>query len=299
MIELLVPFYGPREQLFDLVHSVLAQTSPHWRLLVVDDAWPGDPVAPGLMALGDERIRYRRNPDNLGVNGNFQRCLDLAEEERVVFLGGDDLLLPSYVGRLKTMDALFPHASVIQPGVEVIGDDGTVVRPLADLVKRRLAPRVDEPTELGGEPLLASLLRGNWAYFPSLCWRREQIARIGFDSSYDMVMDLALLMQVLRDGGSLVVDPQVTFRYRRHDASYSALRALDGNRFADERGFFAREARALRAAGLTHAERSARLHLTSRLHALSLVAAAVRARRWDTLGSLLGHALGRTSREAA
>jgi hypothetical protein len=140
---------------------------------------------------------------------------------------------------------------------------------LADLVKRRLAPHVDEPTELGGEPLMASLLRGNWAYFPSLCWRREQIASIGFDPSYDMVMDLALLMQVLRDGGSLVVDPQVTFRYRRHDASYSALRALDGDRFADERGFFAREATTLRAAGLTRAERSARLHLTSRLHALS------------------------------
>jgi hypothetical protein len=116
VIELLVPFYGPGEQLFDLVHSVLAQTSPRWRLIVVDDAWPGDPVAPGLMALGNDRIRYRRNPDNLGVNGNFQRCLDLAEEERVVFLGGDDLLLPSYVGRLETMHALFPDASVIQPG---------------------------------------------------------------------------------------------------------------------------------------------------------------------------------------
>ena len=299
MIELLVPFYGPPERLFDLVRSVLAQTSPRWRLLVVDDAWPGESIAPGLEALDDDRIRYHRNRDNLGVNGNFQRCLDLAEEELVVFLGGDDLLLTSYVERLETMDALFPDASVIQPGVEVIGDDGSVVRPLADLVKRRLAPRLGQPTELGGERLLASLLRGNWAYFPSLCWRREQIAQIGFDSSYDMVMDLALLMRVLRDGGSLVVDPQVTFRYRRHDASYSALRALDGDRFADERDFFAREATALRAAGLTHAERSARLHLTSRLHALTLVVPAARARRWDTLGSLLSHALSRTSRDVA
>ncbi len=295
MIELLVPFYGPPDKFFDLVRSVLAQTSPRWRLLVVDDAWPGDPVAPELTALDDDRIRYVRNRHNLGINGNFQRCLDLAEEDHVVFLGGDDLLLASYVERLEAMIARFPTASVIQPGVEVIDDAGTVVNPLADRVKRLLAPRVDDPTQLTGEPLLTSLLRGNWAYFPSLCWRREQIARIGFDSSYDMVMDLALLMQVLQNGGSLLVDPVVTFRYRRHGASYSTLRALDAGRFADERGFFAREAGALRAAGLKHAERSARLHLTSRLHALSLVAPAVRGGKWGTLGQLLAHVFGRTS----
>lgn len=296
VIDLVVPFYGPPQQLYDLVRSALAQTSPHWRLLVVDDAWPGEPVEPWLAATADPRVRYVRNAENLGVNANFQRCLDLAEADRVVFLGGDDLLLPRYVERLQWLLETFPAASVIQPGVEVIDEEGAVVTPLADRVKKRLAPRLRQPAELSGEPLLTSLLRGNWAYFPSICWPREQVAAIGFDASYDMVMDLALLMQVLREGGSLVVDPEVTFRYRRHQASYSAIRALDGDRFSDESRFFAREAHALHDAGMPRAERAARLHLTSRLHALSLSSTAVRSGRWDLLGPLLGHTFAWTSR---
>jgi len=38
-------------------------------------------------------------------------------------------------------------------------------------VKRRVyAPRVHGAKLFGGEELAVSLLRGNWMYFPAICW---------------------------------------------------------------------------------------------------------------------------------
>ena len=40
----------------------------------------------------DERVRYRTNPVNLGMVGNWNRCLSEATGEYVKFVFGDDLL---------------------------------------------------------------------------------------------------------------------------------------------------------------------------------------------------------------
>ena len=75
------------------------------------------------------------------------------------------------------------------------------------------------PDHLSGESLARSLLRGNWTYFPALCWRTSVVQGIGFRSGLNVVQDLALLLDVSLQGGALLLDPEVTFAYRRHAAS--------------------------------------------------------------------------------
>ena len=93
---------------------------------------------------------------------------------------------------------------------------------------------------LSGGELTASLLRGNWLYFPALAFRREPAQRIGFRPGLDVVQDLALVLDLVADGGSLLVVDTVCFSYRRHRASDSSGRALDGTRF-DEQGSYFRQ----------------------------------------------------------
>ena len=69
----------------------------------------------------------------------------------------------------------------------------------------------------------------------------------------------------------MIYDPTLAFLYRRHSASDSSVRALDGRRFDEEARFFGGEADAFAARGWKSAERAARLHVTSRLNALSLL----------------------------
>lgn len=290
-LQIFVPFYGDPALLRRTVDSVLAQTDPGWTLTVVDDGYPDPSVAKYFGAMEDPRVRYLRNPTNLGANGNYRRCLEVADEDWLVLLGADDELLPHYVGTVRAAAAAHPAAAVIQPGVQVIDADGAVVTPLLDRVKRRLRPRGN--TVLAGPTLAASLLRGNWLYFPSLAFRREPAQRTGFRPGLDVVQDLALVIDLIAAGGSLVVVDEVCFSYRRHRASDSSERALAGSRFVEERRYFREAADQLEALGWRRTARIGRRHLLSRANALTVIPLALRARRWTGALTLARHVAGR------
>ena len=141
------------------------------------------------------------------------------------------------------------------------------------LALRAPAVRADR---LSGEELAVSLLRGNWLYFPSLCWRAGPLQRTGFREGLSVVQDLALVIDLVLDGESLLVLPTPAFRYRRHAGSVSSAHAADGRRFAEERAFFAATAERMAARGWNRAARAARHHLASRLNALVTLPFAVR-----------------------
>jgi glycosyltransferase involved in cell wall biosynthesis len=278
-VDVMLPHYGRLDLVQDTVRSVLAQDDPNWRLTVLDDtgASADAALADWCAGLDDERVQYRLNPRNLGINRNFQQCVDRVEHDLAVIIGNDDLMLPGYVGTVRRAHAAHPEAAIIQPGVEVVGADGAPARSLVDLGKRWVyAPRVTEPTVLSGQELAVSLLRGNWLYFPSICWRSEPLRRTGFREGVDVVQDLALVLDLVLDGESLLVEPTTCFRYRRHEASVSSAHAADGRRFAEERTFFLETADRMAARGWPRASRAARRHLSSRINALTRLPAAAR-----------------------
>jgi hypothetical protein len=101
------------------------------------------------------------------------------------------------------------------------------------------------------------------------------VQRIGFREGLDVVQDLALMLDICTSGGSMLVIDERAFRYRRHAGSDSSIRALDGRRFAEERRFFLAEAECFAKLGWAKAARVARLHLSSRLHALTVMGTAL------------------------
>ena len=142
---------------------------------------------------------------------------------------------------------------------------------------------------LRGEALAVSILRGDWLYFPSLAWRAETILGIGFREGYDVVQDMALVCDVAMQGGGLLYDPTAAFLYRRHSGSDSSWRALEGTRFGEERRFFLQMAAEMDQLGWGRAARVARLHISSRLHAGSLLPRAALARNWAGVRNLGRH----------
>ncbi len=299
VLDIMLPFYGDPGYLRLAVESVLGQDDPNWTLTVIDDRYPGTAHTEYLASLDDPRIRHLVNDENLGVSGNFQRAADLATSPFCVIFGGDDVMLPGYVGRMRSLIDAHPDADVIQPGVEVIDERGEVVTPLADRVKARYRPRGRAPHVLTGEELASSLLRGLWTYFPSIAWRTETLRRYGFTSRFEVALDAALFLDISLGGGVLVADDEVVFRYRRHRESVSSATAVDGTRFAEERAFFAEADRRCREHGWPRAARIARRHLSSRLNALSQLPRALAQRDGAGMRALLRHALARTTDASA
>lgn len=286
-VDIMLPFYGDPLLLRRAVESVAAQRRTDWRMTVVDDGYPDPSVAEWFAGLGEERIRYRRNPERLGAQANNRWCLDAVEHEFFVMMGADDLMLPGYLDRVLELHDRYPSAAVVQPGVEIIDGDDQVVRPLADRVKGRIRPG-SGVRELRGEELAASLLHGNWLYNPSLCWRSSTLKTITVPESTD-VFDLALPLDVVAAGGSILVDDQVCFRYRRHRTSDSGSAAIRGDRFLEEARFFRAAEATMREHGWPKAARAARLHFSSRLNAATQLPGALLRRDREALPLLTRH----------
>jgi glycosyltransferase involved in cell wall biosynthesis len=289
-LDVMLPYWGDPALLHATVESVRAQTDPNWLLTIVDDCYPDPSVAERYANEPDPRITYRRNETNVGITANYELCRDLATEELMMFLGSDDLLGPTFVETVLADHRRFPEAAIIQPGVRIVDGEGTEVRPLADRVKARIRPPADGATLLSGEDLAASLLTGNWLYWPSLVFRTDAVRRHEFRDGLPIVQDLALVIDMVAAGESLVLDPTPCFSYRRHDGSASALTLATGTRLADDRRYYADAVRQMESRGWPLAARAGRRRLTSRLHALSLVPGAARRRDVASLRGLARHA---------
>jgi hypothetical protein len=296
-LDFLIPYYGAPRYLHEAIAAIRALVDTDWRLTIVEDAYHGGAAVERSVAeLGDDRIRYLRNERNLGVNANVHRCIQLASRDHFVITGYDDRVLPNYGQVVAGLLDRHPGAALVQPPVEVVDEDGRQHRPLPDRIKALAGPggRSRCPTEvvLQGERAVASLLRGNWLYTPALCYRRDALQRAPFRPGIDAAHDLAFVVDVLLDGGTLVSGGDMCFAYRRHRRSHSSSFARSGVRFEQERRYFDDIRTELRSRGWTTAERSARRRLLSRLNAATQLPQALRHRSPATVRTLVAHALG-------
>lgn len=288
-VDVLFPYYGDVDLMKTAIRSVLSQTHTDFRLIVLDDGYPDESIPGWFASLDDARVSYQRNETNLGANGNYRKAVSLVENDLVVMMGADDFMLPNYLEWLVEKAEKYPQATIFQPGVVVIDENGAQVHGLVEQVKDRCRPGGHGPQLFSGEKLAVSLLRGNWLYFPSVAWRAEAITSINFREGLNVVQDLALVLDVTMGGGTLLLDDLVSFMYRRHSGSDSSWRALEGTRFEEERRFFLTMADEMQSLGWNHAAKIARQHISSRLYAATLIPKAALNRNIKGLKNLSRH----------
>ncbi|HEV2149874.1 MAG TPA: glycosyltransferase [Longimicrobiaceae bacterium] len=108
----MVPTFNCGVYLRDTLESVLAQDpGPEvMQIEVVDDCSTADDPAEAVRELGPDRIRFHRQPRNVGHVRNFQTCLLRARGRLVHLLHGDDAVLPGFYA---TMQRAFEEQPVI------------------------------------------------------------------------------------------------------------------------------------------------------------------------------------------
>lgn len=98
-VSVCVPMYNNSTTIERCLRSILDQDGVDFEIVVVDDDSSDDSaaVAATMIRIGDRLIRNR---SRLGLNGNHNKCLELARGRHVQFVHGDDWLLP---GALQTL----------------------------------------------------------------------------------------------------------------------------------------------------------------------------------------------------
>ncbi len=273
MITFAVPFYRGADYLERAVRSALAQTAD-WRLVVSDDSPDGSGAAV-VARVGDARVRYSRNAHTLGMAGNWNRCLELADTPLVTLLHADDELLPNYAAAMTAGAAAHPDAAALYCRARVVGPDGAPTFSLADRVKWLIAPRTAGPTRLAGPGGIAALLRGNFIMCPTVCYRTAALRGRRFDPRWRFVLDLDFFTRLLADGDAIVGLPDTAYAYRRHAGNATAEYTETLLRFEEEAALYdalAAEAR-LRGKGWEAVRRAGRGKRIVRLHLLYRAAA--------------------------
>lgn len=209
-VSVCIPTYRGSAHLAATIDSVLEQTHADFELLIIDDNSPDE--TPQVVArYTDNRIRYLRNPSNLGPEGNWNRCLDEARGKYFKLLPQDDTLFP---------DAIERQVGVLESDQEerialVFGS-----RKIINAQGKVMAAR-GYPGGRDGELDAGSLIRRCVLYGTNLIGepgsvllRRSLAEQIGaFDASVPYIIDLDYWTRLLAHGNAYyLLNPVSTFR---------------------------------------------------------------------------------------
>jgi len=97
-VSVCIPVYNGAAYIAEAITSVLSQTFDDLELIVADNC-STDETGEIVRQFQDPRVAYVRNPSNLGLVGNHNRCLELARGEYVNIWHHDDVMLPENLAR--------------------------------------------------------------------------------------------------------------------------------------------------------------------------------------------------------
>jgi glycosyltransferase involved in cell wall biosynthesis len=101
-----LPVYNGERFLEQALDSLLAQTYADFELIISDNAsTDGTEEICRIFAAKDRRVRYYRNPTNVGCNRNFNRVFRLSTADYFKWASADDLCKPEHLARcLEVLD---------------------------------------------------------------------------------------------------------------------------------------------------------------------------------------------------
>ncbi len=207
LISILVPLYNtPAGYMKQMLESVKYQTYSGWELVLADGSddahsYVGEYFT--AQAANDNRIKYRKLKENLGISGNTNECVADATGDYLALFDHDDILHPSL---------LFEYVLAInEKGADYLYCDETTFK----------GNNIDKMITMHFKPDFAiDNLRANNYICHFSCFKREllegtELFRTEFDGSQDHDMILRLTDRAR----NIVHVPKLLYYWRSHAGS--------------------------------------------------------------------------------
>lgn len=121
-ITVAIPSYNKSGQIRRAIESVLANAEDIDRIILIDNCSTDDTFT--IAEAYEPRIRCVRNERNLGMSGNFNRCIELCETEWLMIFHADDAMLPGAIKKYRSLIERHPTIGIVHAdSCTVIGDD--------------------------------------------------------------------------------------------------------------------------------------------------------------------------------
>ena len=202
----IMPAYNAGRFIEEAIRSVMEQTHQNWELLVIDDGSSDDTVQiVQRLCREDSRITLLQNERNMGVAHTRNRGLELCAGRYAALLDSDDVWHPQKLEKQLQL-ALKTGADVIYCSYGIMDEQGK--------------PRCEDFLVPEKTDFDRTLIQGYISCSTALL-SAKIVERYRFDSQY-YHEDLALWLQILKDGYEARGAGEVLAQYRVMDGSRAA-----------------------------------------------------------------------------
>jgi glycosyltransferase involved in cell wall biosynthesis len=200
-VSVLVPTYNYAHFLDETIQSALGQTYRDFELLIVDNCSDDDTAMVVAKYQHDQRVSFHRNEKNLGLVGNWNRCLELAKGEYIKFLCADDKFEPTILEKyVEIMDG--------DPGISLITCDKQA---FGSKTHETITPvQYRQP----GSKSVLDMLFNNYCWIgepTSVMFRRRDLSVGRFSEQYIQYVDWEFWIRLLSIGDCYVVPQKLAF----------------------------------------------------------------------------------------
>lgn len=202
---ILIPSY---KKIFfhEALASVINQTYLNWEIIVIDDCSPED-LKSVVDSIGDKRILYIRNKENIGARNvvdNWNKCLSYASGEYVLCMGDDDKLTSDCLNNCRNYIAKNTNISVFHLQTLLINEESEIV----DVQEGR-------PAWESVYSATFNKLKGRLQYIGDWLFKTDSLKKCGgfYNLPYAWYSDDITPIIVGRDYGIINI-PEFGFQYR-------------------------------------------------------------------------------------
>ncbi|WP_283231345.1 glycosyltransferase [Fusibacillus kribbianus] len=216
LVSVCIPAYNSAVYIKRTMESVLNQKYKNIELVVVDDCSKDDTVKI-VESMDDPRIRLVKNEKNLGMTGNWNKCLAEAKGEYIKLICADDILYEESIE--KELKALLAHPEVtlVMSDTSLIDENGKRTGcfkryPRSGILDgRKVAKRALIFKSFFGAPCNTMFPRSSY----------EQVG--GFDPEFPYILDFDMWLRMACLGKIYVIHEELNGFRVRNDSNTGNL----------------------------------------------------------------------------
>lgn len=227
LISVCIPTYNNRDVIQKTLQSIINQTYKNIEIVIVDDC-SLDETVDIIRSIDDARIVLHRNEQNLGMSGNWNRCVSLAKGEYIKFICADDILEP---------DCLEKEIAAFEGNEQIVMTicDSKMINEKDECVGT--FPRYPKKGIIDGYTLARkSLIESNHFGMPcAVMFKKSVFDKVGgFDSNYHYILDFDLWIRMATHGLVDVLPDKLNHFRLRRDSNTGKVFRNDENRYYGE-----------------------------------------------------------------
>lgn len=227
LVSISIPTYNNEATIERTIASILAQTYTNLEVNVIDDQ-SKDKTLELVRGIVDQRIRVIENEVNLGMVGNWTKCLQVATGEYVKIVCGDDMLDPTAIER--EVEAMIANPSVVmaESDTRLVDINGKKTGEFHRYHKSGLVP--------GKKIAKTSIIWNNFFGAPmNNLIRKSVFDQIGyFDKDFTYILDFEMWTRIACSGDIYIIHELLNSFTIRNDSNTGNLIGSDRSTYVNE-----------------------------------------------------------------